>query len=65
LGRDITLDSLSAGYDAVFLGMGLAGVNALRAEGEDRSGVLDAVGFISDLRQAGDLTRCRWGATWW
>jgi glutamate synthase (NADPH/NADH) small chain len=55
LGRDLTLEELRADHDAVFLGMGLAGVNALRAEGEDREGVLDAVGFISDLRQAGDL----------
>lgn len=56
LGRDITLDGLGGAYDAVFLGMGLAGVNALRAEGEARAGVLDAVGFISALRQAADLT---------
>ncbi|QBY00910.1 NAD(P)-dependent oxidoreductase [Rhodophyticola sp. CCM32] len=55
LGADVTLDSLTKGFDAVFLGMGLAGVNALRAEGEDKDGVLDAVGFISDLRQASDL----------
>jgi glutamate synthase (NADPH/NADH) small chain len=55
LGRDLSLDALCADYDAVFLGMGLGGVNALRAEGEDRSGVLDAVDFIADLRQADDL----------
>ena len=55
LGRDITLESLKADYDAVFLGMGLGGVNALGADGEDKSGVLDAVGFIADLRQAGDV----------
>lgn len=55
LGRDITLDSLRSDYDAVFLGMGLGGVNALRAEGEDRGNVLDAVSFIRDLRQASDL----------
>ncbi len=55
LGRDLSLDGLSAEYDAVFLGMGLGGVNALRAQGEDRAGVLDAVDFIADLRQAGDL----------
>jgi dihydropyrimidine dehydrogenase (NAD+) subunit PreT len=42
-------------FDAVFLGMGLSGVNALRANGETREGVEDAVEFISDLRQAGDL----------
>ena len=42
-------------YDAVFLGMGLGGVNALRAEGEDADGVEAAVDFISVLRQAEDL----------
>ncbi|WP_374303189.1 NAD(P)-dependent oxidoreductase [Paracoccus sp. (in: a-proteobacteria)] len=56
LGRDITLESLRAEYDAVFLGMGLGGVNALRAEGEERRNVLDAVSFIRELRQASDLT---------
>jgi dihydropyrimidine dehydrogenase (NAD+) subunit PreT len=35
LGRDVTLADLRKGHDAVFLGMGLAGVNALRAPGED------------------------------
>ena len=55
LGRDITLERLQADHDAVFLGMGLGGVNALRAEGEDRTHVLDAVSFIRDLRQASDL----------
>jgi dihydropyrimidine dehydrogenase (NAD+) subunit PreT len=52
LGRDITLDGLKASHDAVFLGLGLAGVNALRAEGEDRAGVQDAVEFIAGLRQS-------------
>ncbi|MCU0909708.1 MAG: NAD(P)-dependent oxidoreductase [Rhodobacteraceae bacterium] len=39
----------------VFLGMGLAGVNALGSPGEDKGGVRDAVDFIADLRQAADL----------
>lgn len=52
LGRDFTLDSLRNSHDAVFLGMGLAGVNALRAPGEERA--TDAVDFIADLRQAAD-----------
>lgn len=56
LGRELTLEGLQADYDAVFLGIGLAGVNALRAEGEDRSGVRDAVDFIAELRQARDLS---------
>ncbi|OJH45756.1 NAD(P)-dependent oxidoreductase [Paracoccus sp. SM22M-07] len=55
LGRQITLETLQADYDAVFLGMGLGGVNALRATGEDRQHVTDAVSFIRDLRQASDL----------
>ena len=57
LGRDVTLAELEAGYDAVFLGIGLAGVNALRVEGEDLAGVRDAVDFIAELRQAADLSQ--------
>ena len=36
--------------------MGLGGVNALRADGEDADGVTNAVEFISELRQASDLS---------
>jgi len=54
LGRDLTLDGLRGAYDAVFLAIGLGGVNALRAVGEDKANVRDAVDFIADLRQAGD-----------
>jgi dihydropyrimidine dehydrogenase (NAD+) subunit PreT len=56
LGRDLTLEGLRAEFDAVFLGMGLAGVNALGVPGEDIAGVRDAVEFIADLRQCEDLT---------
>jgi glutamate synthase (NADPH/NADH) small chain len=52
LGSGLTLDGLRGAFDAVFLGMGLAGVNALRAPGEDRA--TDAVDFIAALRQAVD-----------
>ncbi len=55
LGNGLSLDILRQEFDAVFLGIGLAGVNALRAEGEDRAGVRDAVTFIAELRQAADL----------
>ncbi len=55
LGDGLTLDSLKSEYDAVFLGMGLGGVNALGATGEDKEGVRDAVDFIADLRQASDV----------
>jgi dihydropyrimidine dehydrogenase (NAD+) subunit PreT len=54
LGRDLTLDNLRKDHDAVLLAMGLAGVNALRAEGEALANVEDAVDFIAALRQAGD-----------
>ncbi|MGP3696131.1 NAD(P)-dependent oxidoreductase [Rhodobacter sp. NSM] len=55
LGRDVTLGGLREEHDAVFLGMGLSGVNALRTEGEDRGHVYPAVDFIAALRQAEDL----------
>jgi len=54
LGKDVALADLMNDYDAVFLGIGLAGVNALRAAGEDLPGVENAVDFIAGLRQAGD-----------
>ena len=55
LGHEIMLEELQAEYDAVFLGVGLAGVNALRTEGEDHAHVRDAVDFIAELRQAANV----------
>jgi dihydropyrimidine dehydrogenase (NAD+) subunit PreT len=57
LGRDITLPQLRQAYDAVFLGIGQAGVRALGLEGESLAGVRNAVDFIAELRQAGDKGR--------
>src|SRR5215468_7068178 len=54
LGRDVSLAKLRQEFDAVFLGLGLAGVNALALDGEDMAGVLDAVAYIERLRQAKD-----------
>lgn len=56
LGREMTLAELQEDHDAVFLGIGLGGVNALGLSGEDREGMRDAVDFIADLRQAEDLS---------
>ncbi len=56
LGHDLSLDALRASHDAVFLGIGLGGVNALGLEGEEKDGILDAVDFISDLRQSSNLS---------
>ncbi|WP_170464210.1 NAD(P)-dependent oxidoreductase [Ruegeria arenilitoris] len=55
LGEGISLEGLVENYDAVFLSIGLAGVNALRADGAEKDGVRFAVDFISDVRQASDL----------
>jgi glutamate synthase (NADPH/NADH) small chain len=57
LGRDLSLDGLTKDHDAIFLGVGLGGVNALKATGEDMPGVTDAVDFIAKLRQAKDLSK--------
>ena len=56
LGRDITMAGLERDFDAVFLGIGLGGVNALKLPGEDVQGVRNAVDFIAELRQAGNLS---------
>ena len=55
LGQHVTLDELKRDYDAVFLGMGLGGVNKLGLPGEtELENVVDAVGYIAVLRQAED-----------
>ena len=57
LGRDTTLAALCEGFDAVFLGLGLGGVNALGVDASEPEpmGSAAAVDFIADLRQASDL----------
>ena len=55
VGRDITLAELRSGFDAVFIGLGLSGVNALGLAEEESHGVGDAVDYIAELRQAADL----------
>jgi dihydropyrimidine dehydrogenase (NAD+) subunit PreT len=61
LGRDFSLSDLQSQYDAVFLGLGLAGVNALNVEGGAFDGVEDAVDFISGLRQADNKAEIKVG----
>ena len=53
-GRDTALAKLRGEFDAVFLGVGLAGSNDLGIENEDAAGVLNAIDYIRDLRQAAD-----------
>lgn len=57
LGQDLTLSQLRDRYDAVFLGLGLAGVNALDGDAPEPQGVREAVDFIAELRQCADLSQ--------
>ena len=57
LGGELSLAQLCRGHDAVFLAVGLAGVNALGLESEDLPGVVDAVEYIAELRQARDKSQ--------
>lgn len=57
LGQHITLSQLRDRYDAVFLGLGLAGVNALDGDAPEPQGVREAVDFIAELRQCADLSQ--------
>ena len=56
LGETLHLKDMQKNFDAVFLGIGLQGVNALGASNEDAEGIEDAVGFIAELRQAKDMS---------
>jgi dihydropyrimidine dehydrogenase (NAD+) subunit PreT len=55
LGRDIQLAELTGAFDAVFLGLGLGDTNALGLD-EGIEGVIEAVDYIAELRQARDLS---------
>jgi len=56
LGDGLSLADLRRDYDAVFLGIGHNAVRALGIEGEEMGGVLNAVDYIAELRQATDLS---------
>ena len=53
IGRDVTLDELQAGYDAVFLAFGVGLVRQLEIPGEELNGVVDAIDFIHTIRARG------------
>lgn len=57
LGKQVSLSQLRKDYDAVFLGMGMQGVNALGLEQESLKGVENAVDYIEKLRQEKDLSK--------
>lgn len=57
LGSNLHLADLRRDYDAVFLAIGLAASRALGLTGEDAAGLMPAVEYIAELRQAEDLHR--------
>ena len=57
LGVDTSLEALIKEYDAVFLGLGLAGVNTIGILEPALAGLRNAVDFIAELRQANDYAR--------
>ncbi|MDJ0710820.1 MAG: NAD(P)-dependent oxidoreductase [Woeseiaceae bacterium] len=63
LGTDVMLDELCEQFDAVFLGIGLGRSNDLGIEGEDKDGVVNAIDYIAELRQADDLAALPVGKT--
>jgi len=61
LGQDLSLNDLQEKYAAIFIGIGLGGTNDLGLDGEDMSGITDAIDFIEDLRQTDDLSSLELG----
>jgi glutamate synthase (NADPH/NADH) small chain len=55
LGTSVQLKDLHSQYDAVFLGLGLGASRQLGLTGEDAPGLMAAVDYIAELRQASDL----------
>ena len=55
LGADIHLGDLRKEFDAVFIGSGLGSVQALGLDNEHVEGLLNAVDYIADVRQADEL----------
>jgi glutamate synthase (NADPH/NADH) small chain len=52
LGKNISLEELSQNYDAVYLAVGVGLARKLNIPGEHLDGVVDAIGFIYNLRNS-------------
>jgi glutamate synthase (NADPH/NADH) small chain len=53
--KEDDLAALEKEYDAIFVGIGLGAMNALRIPGADHPDVVDALEFIARYKTAGDL----------
>ena len=49
VGKDVSWDDLAKNYDACVLAVGLTEPNSVRAEGEDKKGVLYGLPFLRDI----------------
>lgn len=61
LGTSVSLKSLQAKYDAVFIGVGLADTYSLGLENEFIPGVMNAVDFIETIRVNADKSQVKVG----
>ncbi len=50
VGKDVTVEELYEEFDAVFLGIGLGGIDPIGFEGEELEGVRDSLDFIAELK---------------
>ncbi len=50
VGEDVSVESLFEDFDAIFVGVGLAGVDPIGLDGEDLDGVRDSLEFIAELK---------------
>ncbi len=57
LSRDFVMADLREQYDAVFVGIGLEQSRRARIAGDQLNGVVGALGFIEQIRQADDLSK--------
>jgi dihydropyrimidine dehydrogenase (NAD+) subunit PreT len=57
LGKGLKLKNLRENFEAVFLGIGLQGINELGNRDGDVIGVMNAVDYIARLRQSRDLSK--------
>ena len=53
LGKNISLTDLQKNFDAIYLGIGVGVARQLDIPGEELEGVVDAIGFIYDIRAKG------------
>src|SRR5262249_27701883 len=59
VGKDVSWDDLKTKYDACVLAVGLTEPNSVRAEGEDKVGVLYGLPFLRDIGMGTSTVKLR------